>query len=148
MPGPVPKHSDERLRRNSDAVPTEKLEVYGDVVMPALNLPFEPHPMVVDWYESLRLSAQSKFYEPSDWEFARLTAFIMHNILNSSRPSPEMFKALNSAMGNILVTEGDRRRLRIEIARQPAKEKVDESEALVLHFKERMAKAEASRSSA
>jgi hypothetical protein len=148
MPGPVPKHSDERMRRNSDVIPTEKVEAYGDVVMPALDLPFEPHPMVVDWYESLRMSAQSKFYEPSDWEYARLAAFIMNNILNSARPSPEMFKALQSAMSNLLVTEGDRRRLRIEIARQPAKVDVDESEALIMQFKDRMTKAEASRSSA
>lgn len=148
MPGPVPKHSDERLRRNSDVIPTEKVEAYGDVVMPALDLPFEPHPMVVDWYESLRLSAQSKFYEPSDWEYARLSAFIMNNILNAARPSPEMFKALQSAMSNLLVTEGDRRRLRIEIARQPQKVQADESEALIMQFKERMDKAEASRSTA
>jgi hypothetical protein len=148
MPGPVPKHSDERMRRNSDIIPTEKVEVYGEVVMPALDLPFDPHPMVVDFYESLRISAQSKFYEPSDWEYARLAAFIMNNILNSARPSPEMFKALQSAMSNLLVTEGDRRRLRIEIARQPAKPENDESEALIVEFRERMQRAEASRSSA
>lgn len=148
MPGPVPKHSDDRMRRNADVIPTEKVEVYGDVVMPALDLPFEPHPMVEDWYESLRLSAQSRFYEPSDWEYARLAAFIMNNILNSARPSPEMFKALQSAMSNLLVTEGDRRRLRIEIARQPQKAQLDESEALIVSFKERMEKAEAARSSA
>src|SRR5689334_25412722 len=131
MPGPVPKHSDDRVRRNVELVPTEKVEVYGDVVMPPLDMPFEPHPMVVDFYESLRMSAQSRFYEPSDWEYARLVCFIMQTIVTSNKPSSEMFKALQTAMSNLLITEGDRRRLRIEIARQPQKAEVDESEALI-----------------
>ncbi len=149
MPGPVPKRSDERIRRNSDIIDTEKLEVYGDVVVPPLNMPFEAHPMVVDFYDSLIISGQARYYEPSDWEFARVACFILQNILTHPRPSPEMYKAFQSAMSNLLVTEGDRRRLRIEIARQPVNTEVkDESEALIMEFRERMQKAEAARASA
>jgi hypothetical protein len=149
MPGPVPKRSDERIRRNEDIIPVDKVEVYGDVVVPPLNMPFDPHPLVVDFYDGLVMSAQSRFYESSDWEYARIACFILQTIVTSARPSPEMFKAWQTATSNLLVTEGDRRRLRIEIARQPKNEAaVDESEALVLHFKERMEKAEAARSSA
>lgn len=147
MPGPVPKRPEDRIRRNEDIVPTDKVEVYGEVVVPPLNLPFDTHPMVVDFFDSLVMSAQAQFYEPSDWEYARLVCFIMNGIVTSPKPSSEMFKALQTAMSNLLVTEGDRRRLRIEIARQPVKQDIDESEALIFSFKERMAKAEAARKS-
>jgi hypothetical protein len=138
MPGPVPKRPDERVRRNTDVVPTEIVEAFGEVVVPPLNMPFDPHPMVVDFYDSLIISAQAQFFEPSDWEYARLVCFIMQGIVTTNRPSSEMFKALQTAMSNLLVTEGDRRRLRIEIARQPTKPQDDESEAMILAFQQRM----------
>jgi hypothetical protein len=62
----------------------------------------------------------------------------MQGIVTTNRPSSEMFKALQTAMSNLLVTEGDRRRLRIEIARQPTKPQDDESEAMILAFQQRM----------
>lgn len=149
MPGPVPKRSDERIRANKPEVDIDKLEVYGDVVVPPLNMPFDPHPMVVDFYDSLIISGQARYFEPSDWEFARVACFILQNLLTNPRPSPEMYKAWQSAMSNLLVTEGDRRRLRIEITRAAVNEKVeDESQALILEFRERMQKAEAARSQA
>lgn len=143
MPGPVPKQADERIRRNADVVPTEKIEAFGAVIVPPLNLPFEVHPMAQDFYKSLALSAYSKYYEPSDWEYARLATFIMHGIVSSGKPSSEMYKALQTAMSNLLVTEGDRRRLRIEIAREAEKPKVDDEMAKVVDmFQDRMRRAE------
>jgi hypothetical protein len=126
-------------------VAVEKIEAFGDVIVPALDLPFEAHPMVVDFYESIALSAYAKYYEPSDWQHARLTCFIMNTIVTSTRPSSEMYKALQSAMSNMLVTEGDRRRLRIEIARKAEKPVDDEMAKVVDMFRERMASAEAAK---
>jgi|SRR5678816_89721 hypothetical protein len=149
MPGPVPKRDDERIRRQSPDYDADKLEVEGAVIVPPLNMPFDPHPMVQDFYDSLVLSGQSKFYEPSDWEYARLVCFIMQTIVTSPRPSSEMFKALQTAMSNLMVTEGDRRRLRLEIVRAEKKEKADdESQALIMEFRKRMTEAVESRSSA
>lgn len=149
MPGPVPKRDDERIRRQSPDYDADKLEVEGAVIVPPLNMPFEPHPMVQDFYDSLVISGQSKYYEPSDWEYARLVCFIMQNIVTSPRPSSEMFKALQTAMSNLMVTEGDRRRLRLEIVRAEKKDKADdESQALIMEFRTRMEKAVSSRESA
>ena len=149
MPGPVPKRPDERIRRNEDVVPTDKIEVYGEVVVPPLNLPFDPHPMVVDFYDGLINSAQAQFYEPSDWEYARVVCFMLQTLVTSSKPSSEMYKAWQTATSNLLVTEGDRRRLRIEIARKAVTDQVDDaSEALILQFKERMEGAVKSRAEA
>ena len=86
--------------------------------------------MVVDFYESLKASAQSRYYEPSDWEYARIACFILNNILNNpKRPNSELFKALQSAMSNLLVTEGDRRRLRLEVVRNAEKQQTNPEEA-------------------
>lgn len=152
MPGPVPKRDEDRIRRNkapqNTDTPADKVEVHGEVVVPPLNMPFDPHPMVIDFYDSLVISGQAQFYEPSDWEYARLVCFIYQTIVTSARPSSEMFKALQTAMSNLLVTEGDRRRLRLEITRTEATAKIDESEALIMSFKERMTNAEAARKSA
>lgn len=145
MPGPVPKRSEERIRRNEEILPAEKLECVGEVVVPPLNLPFEPHPMVVDFYDSLVISGQSKFYEPSDWEYARLVCFIMQTIVSTNRPSSEMFKALQTAMSNLLVTEGDRRRLRLEIVRTQENKSKDDMGEVVDMFMKRMRAAEEAR---
>lgn len=129
MPGPVPKRSEDRVRHGEPGIPVEKLEVEGTVEIPDLNMPFRPHPMVVDFYESLKNSAQSKYYEPSDWEYARLACFIMQTIVTAKRPSSEMYKNLQSALSNLLVTEGDRRRLRLEVVRNAEKSQEDPEEA-------------------
>lgn len=139
MPGPVPKREDERIRRNEPEIPVEKIEATGKVVAPPLNLPFGADEMVVSFYTSLQLSAFAQYYEPSDWEYARLACFIMQTIVTSPRPSAEMFKALQTALSNLLVTEGDRRRLRIEISRNTEKKQLDDDMTQVIDmFQKRM----------
>lgn len=145
MPGPVPKREDERIRRNEPLIAVEKIEAYGVVEVPELNLPFEPHPMARDFYLSLAKSAFAKYYEPSDWEYARLATFIMHTIVSSPKPSSEMYKALQTAMSSLLVTEGDRRRLRIEVAREADKPKDDGMAEIVNMFRDRMQSAESAK---
>jgi hypothetical protein len=149
MPGPVPKRPEERVRRNDDVIPTDKVEVFGDVVVPPLNMPFEPHPLVIDFYDGLINSAQAALYEPSDWEYARIVCFMLQTLVTSSKPSSEMYKAWQTATSNLLVTEGDRRRLRIEIARAPQQNAAKDEDAQIIEmFMERMEKAEASRAQA
>jgi len=127
MPGPVPLRDEDRIRRNAPDFPIETIEASGDVPVPSLELPFGAAPMVVDFYESLQRSAYTKYYEPSDWEMARLACFLMNTIVTSPKPSSEMVKALQTLLSNLLVTEGDRRRLRIEITRN-VKENAEKDE--------------------
>ncbi|MEO6733765.1 MAG: hypothetical protein ABIN01_21255, partial [Ferruginibacter sp.] len=79
----MPKRSDERVRRNKDeAGPVEKITAAGAVGVPALGLP-DPHPIISDFYESLTESAQARFYEPSDWQFARFTLHFADQLVKS-----------------------------------------------------------------
>lgn len=114
--GPVRKRSDQRVRRNKDEVATEKLGVIGVVPVPPLGFS-DPHPLVSDLYKSLRDSGQSRYYEPSDWQYARLALHFADQLLKSSRPSAQLLVTVNQMLSSLLVSEGDRRRVRLEIER-------------------------------
>ncbi len=133
--GPVPKRSTERVRRNKDSSggSITKIHAIGRVPQPDLGLD-DPHPIVADWYASLAQSAQAQYYEPSDWQTARLVAYTMDRYIKAARPSSQMFAALSSAMSDLLVTEGSRRRVRLEVEREQAKAEVLDVAAM---FRER-----------
>lgn len=120
--GPIPKHSDERIRRNKDEGQgqVEKVTAIGAVEVPELGID-DPHPMIRDFYESLKESAQAQYYEPSDWQFARFTMHFANKLVCSGKPSSQMLAAVNAALTNLLVSEGDRRRVRMEVEREEAK---------------------------
>jgi hypothetical protein len=129
--GPIPKRADERRRRNK--VDTTQVEVYGEVEPPPADERW--HKVALDWYTSLAESGQSKFYEPSDWATAYMVA---ESISRDMKPQvvgvhpetgepimavvPLKGTSLSSylkAMAVLLVTEGDRRRVQMEIVRRP-----------------------------
>lgn len=134
MPGPVPKRSEERIRRNKPEVEITKIETEGTVPVPPLDID-DPHPMIEDFYESLKDSAQTRFYEPSDWQFARFTLHFCNQLVKSGRPSAQMLAAVNSNLTEMLVSEGARRRVRMEVEREQAKTQVLDVAA---HFREAM----------
>ncbi|MET9728423.1 hypothetical protein [Streptomyces zaomyceticus] len=120
--GPIPERSEARRRRN-------KNDDVGLVKAPSAppDLPDLPepdplwHPIATDWYLSLRESGQAAFYQPSDWAMARYAAELMSRGLTGDRPpNGQYVSALNSVMSSLLTTEGDRRRVRIELERKPA----------------------------
>lgn len=120
MPGPVPKRSEERIRRNKPDIDLDSVRMSGLVEVPELGMEEENfHPWVIDFYESLKQSGQSKFYEPSDWQIARLVCVWLNTQLKrAGHPSAMMIAQINTMLTNLLVTEGDRRRVRMEVERQ------------------------------
>lgn len=114
--GPVPNRSDQRVRRNKPETPVDKVVSIGAVAVPDLGLD-DPHPLVTDFYDSLPASGQSKFYEPSDWQYARVALYFADQLLKSSRPSAQLLVTVNQMLSSLLVSEGDRRRVRLEVER-------------------------------
>lgn len=113
--GPPPKRSDQRRRRNKvDGL--EQAIVDGAVRGPELEGDHTPQAMRL--WEALRRSGQAQFYEPSDWAAAELLIMAVDSFVN--RPSAMMLASVNSMMTTLLVTEGDRRRARLELERAPA----------------------------
>lgn len=136
MAGPVGKRSDQRRRRNKPEGP----QLVVAPAAPAVTVP-EPseawHPLMVDWYRSLMSSGQSAFYEPSDWEMARLAAHVMSQELNSGEAvKAATLKEFQAIANNLMTTEGARRKLRVELQRGPQVVKDDESGSVMAGYKE------------
>lgn len=117
--GPVPARSDQKVRRNLPDTPIATITAIGPVEIPDLGIP-NAHPMVRDLYESMKTSAQKVYYEPSDWQYARITLHFVNRLLKSTKPSAQMLASVNQMLTSLLLTEGDRRRVRIEVERQQA----------------------------
>jgi hypothetical protein len=132
--GPVPKRSDQRRRTNEPVVPIVKAEGAARVPVPKADTSW--HPVALRWYRSLARSGQSRWYEPSDWAVAHLIAESMSRdllpqvvgVLQDGRDAGQVVKesiplkgaslsAYLRAFSVLLVTEGDRRRLQVELQR-------------------------------
>lgn len=117
MPGPPPKRSSERRRRNASDQPMTTISAKGEqLTIPAEDVSW--HPIVKGWWRSLKTSPQSDYFVNSDWAAARLTAEVGTRMLRADKLSAELLKQVWSMMGDLLTTEGQRRRLRIEIERE------------------------------
>lgn len=139
MPGPPPKRSDQRRRTNKPAVPVDKAEGAGPFEPPAADEGW--HPVAVQWFSSLAGSGQARFYEPSDWATAFVIAESMSRefkpqvvgvdlegkpIFAKVPPKGASLAAWLKGMTALMVTEGDRRRLRLELERpKPAGEEAN-----------------------
>lgn len=120
---------------NLDDVPQELLDAAEAGMIPADE---DWHPIALQWYESLGRSGQRIYYQPSDWA----TAYLLAESL--SRDLKPQFLGLNEegepVMGKIplkgaslaaylkgfnvlMATEGDRRRLSLELERESLKGK-------------------------
>lgn len=124
--GPVGKRSDARVRRNTtddNGLETKKAPAAAKVKIPAEDRAW--HPAVKAWWRSLKESGQSRFFEPSDWQAARLTARFGSRVfkhldsadvddLKRLRPSVAQFWTMAADLGT---TEAARRRVRIELIR-------------------------------
>ncbi len=62
-------------------------------------------------------SGQSKFYEPSEWALAYSLMDDLSYYKHMSKRSGQMLASIYSAMTSLLITEGERRRVQIEISR-------------------------------
>lgn len=112
--GPVPKRSEDRVRRAAD-LHTDRVPAGADEPVEAPPLREGLHPLAVEWYESLARSGQSRFYEPSDWAAAMVLAEAIDQY--GRRPQSTMLANILTGFQTLLVTEGDRRRMRLELIR-------------------------------
>ena len=124
--GPVPKRSSQRRRRNKDSKTTKVKVEPKSPPSPAASSPtaVEPpkanaqwHPQAKRWYESLKDSGQTVFFEPSDWQAAHFLAGEMSRYLRAKKRSAMMFSYIWTGMADLLTTEAARRRVKMEIER-------------------------------
>lgn len=137
--GPVPKRSDQRRRTNSPE--TVKVPPLEDAPVPrgSFGVPLPPgrgwHATAKKWYLALQKSGQAQFYEVSDWMEAYVAAEILSEMLNADRLSAMLYAAWASHTARLLVTEGDRRRMRIELQKPASSAEDAERKAGVASMK-------------
>lgn len=129
--GPPPKRSDQRRRTNEPEISIDTSPGAASVAVPPANSRW--HPVAKRWYESLAGSGQARYYEPSDWATAYLLAEAISRDLKpqpvgADKETGEVTMAVLPIKGAnlvaylrgmtaLLVTEGDRRRARLELQR-------------------------------
>jgi len=113
--GPVPKRSESRQRRNEPD--SEVVSAPGAVDVGQPDAPDDWHPIAKRLWESMGESGQSRFYEPSDWAVAFSLMDDLSYYKNGAKRSGQMLQTIMSSLSSLLLTEGDRRRLQIELAR-------------------------------
>lgn len=119
--GPIPKRSEDRRRRNKDAV-TTRIPVAPAEVKPLPEDRSWSHTAKL-WYRSLKASPQASLFQPTDWAEARLVAWLMsEEAKREDGPRASMMQAIFSRADNLLTTEGARRRLRLELAAAPVEQ--------------------------
>lgn len=150
--GPIGKRDEERVRRNAPENPTDTVQVIGSVNIPELGDVShlgETHPLIEEMYESIKQSAAVKYYEPTDWQFARLTLYTLNQELiaaqHNGKPVGAMkLTAINQMLSSLLLTEGDRRRVRLEVDRNPGDPSTGKVVDMTDMLKQRLAQAQAS----
>lgn len=130
--GPIPKPAAQRRRSLGTSDDTTKGRGAERVTVPRADGSW--HPTAKRWYRSLARSGQSEHYEPSDWATAWLIAEAISRELEPQPvvvgrgrearvemvtvpPKAAAMTAWLRAMTSLLVTEGDRRRARLELQR-------------------------------
>jgi hypothetical protein len=115
--GPVGKRSDQKHghRTKAEQAGVVKAPSGAQGAAPKPNAKW--HPTARRWFTSLAESGQSVFYEPSDWATAYYVAEAMSLNLRQGKFSAVLFSAVLSGASSLMVTEGDRRRLKLELER-------------------------------
>ena len=116
VPGPIPKHSSE-LSRDRDADRAHRVPLTKGERKPVSFRPeADPnwHQIAIWLYDSLANSGQSDFYQESDWVFAYSVCDDLSKMKFKSNRSAMMVSAIYNVCDRLLITEGDRRRLRID----------------------------------
>ncbi|MFR9906878.1 hypothetical protein ACL1I6_12465 [Corynebacterium striatum] len=85
----------------------------------------------------MKESGQAVFYEPSDWQTARLLAEVMSQALNSGEPvKASTLAEFNRGAAALMTTEGERRRLRVELQAAESGAKDEETTSVLASYKE------------
>lgn len=125
---PYPKRSTERRRRNKYNL--DKIEAGGEVYQP--TPPDSWGWMARDWYKSLASSGQAVYYEPSDWQMAIVAGSLLDDWCDSGRPA--VLVEFRHICAQLMVTEGERRRARLEVER-PGTKGDDKGDAVVESYR-------------
>ena len=122
--GPIPKRTGQGHRttvaRKAKTVQTVRVGGGREVQIPAPDP--EWHPIATMIWEAAAESGEAVFYEPSDWAVLYSVCDDVSHYKSRKQRSGQMLASINTMLTSLLLTEGDRRRVQIELERQPVEE--------------------------
>ena len=137
LTGPIPKRSEERRRRNKDetGLELERVDIAQlasmEIEIPVADPDWDP--IAIQLWDALKRSGGSIYLEPSDWAVAYLLCESISRDLSDQvvgitehgevikEKIPLKGASLNSYLkgfASLMMLEGDRRRLRVELNRE------------------------------
>lgn len=120
--GPMPKRSDQLIRRNKPAANRlEAVQVSLDAasILPWPVCPVEdPHSLTKMYWDGLRDSPQRTYFQPSDIAMAAFLAEMMDRSLKSGRANGQVLSVLMAGFDSLGMSESSRRKAGIEIDRR------------------------------
>lgn len=142
MPGPVPNREAD-LARPRERKGSDIQSVTKGVARPAKipNADREWHPIARRLWDSLKTSGQQDYYQSSDWALAYSLCEDLSYYKKSGKRSGQMLQTIYSAFERLLVAEGDRRRVRIEL-HEPEDEGDTASVVAIADYKKELGLAE------
>jgi len=116
MPGPVANRESDlarpRERRGGDQMSVTKGEL-RKVSIPHADPDW--HPIARKLWDGMKTSGQADFFQNSDWAMAYAIMDDLSLYKKSGRRSSQMAQVIYASLGRLLVTEADRRAIRIEL---------------------------------
>lgn len=125
MPGPVPNREADLARPRSRKGGNQQNVTKGEA-LPATPYDADPtwHPIAAQLWQACTESGQAGFYQQSDWAILYslcddLSLYKKPSVAKDGteyyKRSGQMLQTIMSALSDLLVTEGARRRVRIEL---------------------------------
>lgn len=128
---PVPKRDAQR-RRTRDLAQNVVVEALVEQPEP----PKEWGPMATEWYRSLAQSGQSVFYEPSDWRTAIVAGWMLDEWMTTRKAAT--ITEFRYMCAQLLATEGDRRKGRLEVKRPQHGEPSPKGDQVVAEYRAKL----------
>jgi len=116
--GPVPKRSEDRHRRNSPE--PSRIVVSGGAAPQPEGDPLWC-PAAQRLWRAWGESGQSRFFQASDWAFAQFLCDELTYYLSFKRHNGQILAQIMSGLSSLLTTEGDRRRVQVELVAEDPK---------------------------
>lgn len=118
MPGPAPKPASKRRRYNrptsyGSATPATAPAAATDVAR-ELGID-DAHPLVQDLWDAVQTSCEATFYSEADWVRLRWELWYANRIMASGLPSTRAWAAVQTGLGDLLLSPAAKRRGAIEV---------------------------------
>lgn len=129
MPGPIPKPEDQlrQPRKKSRGTVTR-----GEALPVTIPEP-DPdwHPLALELWDAVLKSGQSGYYQQTDWAVARDMCEELSVYKSSVRRNAQIRSQINAMMDSLMLTEGSRRRVRVELVEHEDEAQSRGAQALV-----------------